>query len=316
MRKIVIAGNWKMNKTVAESVKLAADVVAAARDIKQVVVAIAPTYLALAKVAEVVKGSNVKLAAQDVHWENQGAFTGKVSADMLKEIGVDFVIIGHSEQRTYFGETDETVNKKIKKVQSLDMTPIVCIGETLAERQAGRLESVLTTQVNGAYAGLSAADALQTVIAYEPVWAIGTGVTASDDEAQAGTRLRPQPARQALRRRGRAVDQHPVWGFDEAGECRRSAGAERHRRWPDRRRGAQGRELPRHHHAWRVDQQVRAHRRGAGPGAAQRATHGEPNTACQSMPTAAMRRLCEARSTRARRPSLSRRVCCMRRNSR
>ncbi len=184
MRKIVIAGNWKMNKTVAESVKLAADVVAAAKDIKSVVVAIAPTYLALSKVAEVVKGTKVRLAAQDVHWENQGAYTGKVSADMLKEIGVDFVIIGHSEQRTYFGETDETVNKKVKKVQSLGMTPIICIGETLAERKDGRLEAVLTTQVNGAYAGLSADEALRTVIAYEPVWAIGTGVTASDDEAQ------------------------------------------------------------------------------------------------------------------------------------
>ncbi|MBN8464346.1 MAG: triose-phosphate isomerase, partial [Dechloromonas sp.] len=115
---------------------------------------------------------------------NQGAYTGKVSADMLKEIGVDFVIIGHSEQRSYFGETDETVNKKVRKVQSLDMTPIICIGETLAERKEGRLEAVLTTQVNGAYAGLSADDARRTVIAYEPVWAIGTGVTASDDEAQ------------------------------------------------------------------------------------------------------------------------------------
>ncbi|HPT50637.1 MAG TPA: triose-phosphate isomerase [Accumulibacter sp.] len=184
MRKIVIAGNWKMNKTVAESVKLAADVVAAAKNIKNVVVAIAPTYLALAKVAEVINGSNVKLAAQDVHWENQGAFTGKISADMLKEIGVDFVIIGHSEQRSYFGETDETVNKKVKKVQSLGMTPIICIGETLAERQGGQLESVLTRQVTGAYEGLSGDDALRTVIAYEPVWAIGTGVTASDDEAQ------------------------------------------------------------------------------------------------------------------------------------
>lgn len=184
MRKIVIAGNWKMNKTVAESVKLATDVVAAAKNINNVVVAIAPTYLALAKVAEVVKGSNVKLAAQDVHWENQGAFTGKVSADMLKEIGVDFVIIGHSEQRSYFGETDETVNKKVKKVQSLGMTPIICIGETLAERQGGQLENVLTRQVTGAYEGLSGEDALRTVIAYEPVWAIGTGVTASDDEAQ------------------------------------------------------------------------------------------------------------------------------------
>jgi triosephosphate isomerase len=173
-----------MNKTVAESVKLAADVVAAARDIKNVVVAIAPTYLALAKVAEVVKGSNVKLAAQDVHWDNQKAFTDKVNADILKEIKVDFVIISHSEQRNYFDETDETVNKKVKKVLSLDMGPIICIGETLAERKGGQLESVLTTQVNGAYAGLSAEDALRTVVAYEPVWAIGTGVTATDDEAQ------------------------------------------------------------------------------------------------------------------------------------
>ncbi len=184
MRKIVIAGNWKMNKTVAESVRLASEVAAAARDVKNVVVVVAPTYLALAKVADVLQGTKVKLAAQDVHWENQGAFTGKVSADMLKEVGVDYVIIGHSEQRTYFGETDETVNKKVKKVLSLGMLPIICIGETLAERQGGRLESVLTTQVNGAYNGLSIDDARRTVIAYEPVWAIGTGVTATDDEAQ------------------------------------------------------------------------------------------------------------------------------------
>ncbi|HMW63803.1 MAG: triose-phosphate isomerase [Candidatus Accumulibacter sp.] len=184
MRKIVIAGNWKMNKTVAESVRLASEVAAAARDVQNVVVVVAPTYLALAKVADVLQGTKVKLAAQDVHWENQGAYTGKVSADMLKEIGVEYVIIGHSEQRTYFGETDDTVNKKVKKVLALGMSPIICIGETLAERQGGRLESVLTTQVNGAYEGLSIDDARRTVIAYEPVWAIGTGVTATDDEAQ------------------------------------------------------------------------------------------------------------------------------------
>ncbi|HMX69926.1 MAG TPA: triose-phosphate isomerase [Accumulibacter sp.] len=184
MRKIVIAGNWKMNKTVAESVRLASEVAAAARDVQNVVVVVAPTYLALAKVADVLQGTKVKLAAQDVHWEKQGAYTGKVSADMLKEIGVEYVIIGHSEQRTYFGETDDTVNKKVKKVLALGMSPIICIGETLAERQGGRLESVLTTQVNGAYEGLSIDDARRTVIAYEPVWAIGTGVTATDDEAQ------------------------------------------------------------------------------------------------------------------------------------
>lgn len=181
---MVIVGNWKMNKIVSESVKLATELVAAASSIQNVVFAIAPSYLALAKVSDVVKGTNVKLAAQDVHWENQGAFTGKVSADMLKDVGVEFVIIGHSEQRTYFGETDLSVNKKVKKVLSLEMTPIICVGETIADRKAGQLEPVLSAQITGAYAGLSGDEAQRTVVAYEPVWAIGTGVTATDDEAQ------------------------------------------------------------------------------------------------------------------------------------
>ncbi len=184
MRQYIIAGNWKMNKSVTESVALAQSIVAAVKGIKNVEVVIAPTFLAAAKVADVVKGTNVKLAVQDIHWKDQGAFTGKISIDMVKEIGAEYVIIGHSEQRQFFGETDESVNLKAKKVLSAGLKPIVCIGETLEERQGGKLESVLTTQIKGAYAGLSEADALNSVIAYEPVWAIGTGVTATDEQAQ------------------------------------------------------------------------------------------------------------------------------------
>jgi hypothetical protein len=248
MRKIVIAGNWKMNKTVAESVKLAAEVVAAAKDIKNVVVAIAPTYLALAKVAEVVKGSNVKLAAQDVHWENQGAFTGKVSADMLKEIGVDFVIIGHSEQRSYFGETDETVNKKVRKVLSLAMTPIICIGETLAERKerppGNRTHHAGQRRLCRAFGRRCTAHGhrLRTGLGHRH------RRHRQRRRSAAGARLRPRPAGQALRRWRRPVDQHPVRWLDETRERGRPAGAEGHRRWSDRWCGAQGGQFPGYRH--------------------------------------------------------------------
>ncbi len=184
MRKIVVCGNWKMNKTVDESVQLAKEVVEAVKGINNVVIGIAPSFLATAKVADVVKGTNVKLVAQDVHFENNGAFTGKVSVDMIKAAGVDMVILGHSEQRQYFGETDQTVNRKVVRVLQADLIPIICIGETLEERENGKLEEVLSAQVKGAYAGISEADATKTIIAYEPVWAIGTGVTATDEQAQ------------------------------------------------------------------------------------------------------------------------------------
>jgi triosephosphate isomerase len=185
MRQKIIAGNWKMNKTVDESQKLAAEIVqAVAGKALKAEVVICPTFLALDRVAGVVKGTSVKLGAQDVHWEAQGAFTGKVSVDMLKALGVSYVILGHSEQRTYFGETDETVRRKVGKVLAEGLRPIICVGETLAEREANKTEVVVKTQVTAAYAGLSAEQALETVIAYEPVWAIGTGRTASDAQAQ------------------------------------------------------------------------------------------------------------------------------------
>ena len=184
MRQYIIAGNWKMNKTVSESVELAKAIVEAVKDVKKTEVVIAPTYLAAAKVADVIKGTNVKLAIQDIHWKDQGAFTGKVSVDMVKEIGAEYIIIGHSEQRQYFHETDETVNLKVKKTLAAGIKPIICIGETLDERNGGKLESVLSTQVKGAFKDVSAEDAAKCVLAYEPVWAIGTGVVATDEQAQ------------------------------------------------------------------------------------------------------------------------------------
>lgn len=188
MRKKIIVGNWKMNKTVEESAKLATELVAAVKGqafADNVEIGIAPTYLALDRVAGILKGTPIRLAAQDVHFENQGAFTGKVSVDMLKGIGVTHVILGHSEPRTLFGETDAAVNKKTLKVLSEGLTPIVCVGETLAERESNVTENIVSAQVKAAYQGVSAVDAAKTVIAYEPVWAIGTGRTASDEQAQA-----------------------------------------------------------------------------------------------------------------------------------
>jgi len=182
-RKKFIAGNWKMNTTVSEAVALAKGVVEAVGGVGDVDVAVCPPYTNLGAVSEAIKGSNVKLGAQDVHWEARGAFTGKVSCDMLKAVGVTYVIIGHSEQRQYFHETDETVNKKTKAVLAAGLLPIVCVGETLEEREGGKMEAVIDRQTRGAFAGISAADAARCTIAYEPVWAIGTGKTATPQQA-------------------------------------------------------------------------------------------------------------------------------------
>ena len=185
MAKTVIAGNWKMNKTVPEAVELAKAVVAASAEAPaDVQLIVAPTFVCLTEVAKVVKGTRVALSAQDLHWEESGAFTGKVSAAMLVSAGVEYVILGHSEQRQYFGETDATVNKKLAQALKHGLKPIVCIGEKLEEREAGKTNEVNERQLKGAYAGISAADAAKTIVAYEPVWAIGTGKVASDEQAQ------------------------------------------------------------------------------------------------------------------------------------
>jgi len=183
MRKKFIAGNWKMNTNIDEAKSLAKSIVDTMGNTSDVDIAICPPYISLSAVSEIVKGSNVKLGAQDVHFEAKGAYTGKVSCSMLKSVGVTYVIIGHSEQRQYFHETNETVNKKTKAVLEAGLLPIVCVGETLDERKGGKMDSVIESQTNGAFAGISAEDALKCTIAYEPVWAIGTGETATPQQA-------------------------------------------------------------------------------------------------------------------------------------
>lgn len=182
-RKIFIAGNWKMNTTLPEAVDLAKGVAAVVGTSDEVDVAVCTPYISLASVSEVLKGSNVKLGAQDVYWEEKGAYTGKISCSMLNSVGCEYVIIGHSEQRQYFGETDETVNKKSKAALASDLLPIICVGETLEERKAGIMEDIVATQTRGAFDGMSKEDALKCTIAYEPVWAIGTGETATPEQA-------------------------------------------------------------------------------------------------------------------------------------
>ncbi len=183
MRKRIIAGNWKMNKNVAEAIELATEIKAKHDNVGVDVVLCTP-FTDLYAVHQVIKDSSIALGAQDVFWEDKGAYTGQISADMLKSVGCEYVIIGHSERRQYFGETDETVNKKIKKSLEYNLTPIVCVGELLSEREAGETEIVVERQIRGAFEGLSTSDASDIVIAYEPVWAIGTGKVATPGQAQ------------------------------------------------------------------------------------------------------------------------------------
>jgi triosephosphate isomerase len=184
-RRKIIAGNWKMNKTVPDALALVRELrgmVSVLRDKVEIVVA--PPFVALHPVARAIEDSNLKLAAQNCHWEASGAFTGEVAAPMLKELGCDYVIVGHSERRQFFAETDETVNKRAQAVLKARMVPIVCVGETLAEREAGRTLEVVERQVKGALSGFTAAEVATFVLAYEPVWAIGTGRTATSAQAQ------------------------------------------------------------------------------------------------------------------------------------
>lgn len=181
--KKFIAGNWKMNSTADEACKLAQDIVSAMGTVADVDIAICPPYTNLSEVSRILKNSTVKLGAQDVHWEASGAYTGKVSCSMLKSVGVTYVIIGHSEQRQYFNETDVTVNKKVKAVLAAGLLPIVCVGETLEERKSGKMNAVIERQTRGAFEGISTENAHLCTIAYEPVWAIGTGETATPQQA-------------------------------------------------------------------------------------------------------------------------------------
>ena len=185
-RRALIAGNWKMNQDLKGSVDLVRGIIAGlpqSGELPEIMVA--PPTTALTVVAEMLKESSIKLAAQNIHWEAKGAFTGELSAAQIKDAGCAAVIIGHSERRQYFGETDAEVHKKLKAALEADLIPVVCVGETLNERESQKTWRVLETQVRGALAGFAPVDLAPLVIAYEPVWAIGTGKTATPAQAQA-----------------------------------------------------------------------------------------------------------------------------------
>jgi triosephosphate isomerase len=184
-RKLIIAGNWKMNKTAAEALALVNSLKLEIANVKEVDVVVCPPFTALESVSKaILETKNIRLGAQNMSENNFGAFTGEICAGMLKEFSVRYVILGHSERRQYQKETDKLISKKAAAVHGASLKPIVCVGETLAEREAGQMEKVLETQVRGSLAGLTREQMAETIVAYEPVWAIGTGKTATTQQAQ------------------------------------------------------------------------------------------------------------------------------------
>jgi triosephosphate isomerase len=184
MRKTIIAGNWKMNMTTIEAGDLVEGILEKTDGVDNVEIVVAPPFTALEAVRETIGSAPIGLSAQNVHWEESGAHTGEISCEMLSDIGCEWVIIGHSERRQYFGETDETVNKRTKAALSAGLKTIVCVGETLEEREAEKTFAVIESQLTGGLAGIGENDFQKIVIAYEPVWAIGTGKTATKEQAQ------------------------------------------------------------------------------------------------------------------------------------
>lgn len=184
VRKPIIAGNWKLNKTIKEAIELVTILKRLIQDTQSVDVVVCPPYTALSDVSEILMESELKLGAQDLYWEEKGAFTGEVSGALLKDAGASFVIIGHSERRQFFHETHQTVNKKTKAALKSGLTPIVCVGELLKEHEAGQTFEVIRQQLEGAFTNFSKEEIQTLVLAYEPVWAIGTGKVATPKQAQ------------------------------------------------------------------------------------------------------------------------------------
>src|ERR1019366_1145203 len=183
-RKLIIAGNWKMNKTVAEALDLVRNLKIELANVKEVDIVVCPPFTALCEVSKAILDSNLRLGAQNMSEHNAGAYTGEIAAGMLKEFSVRYVILGHSERRQYQKEPDALIARKAAAVHAASLKPIVCVGETLAEREAGQMEKVLETQVRGSLAGLTREQMPETIVAYQPVWAIGTGKTATTQQAQ------------------------------------------------------------------------------------------------------------------------------------
>ena len=185
MRKKIVAANWKMNMTQGESTRFVESFLRAIGEINEVEVVIIPPFTAIAKVSEALgKAQNIKVGAQNMYWEKSGAFTGEISAPLLRDLFVHYVVLGHSERRTLFGETDEIVNRKVRAALEAKLRPIVCVGETLEQRDKGDVEKVLSMQLRASLAGLKPKELQDSVVAYEPVWAIGTGRNATPEQAQ------------------------------------------------------------------------------------------------------------------------------------
>ena len=184
MRRLIIAGNWKLNNSISEALDLVNCLKEKVYSVSEVDIVVCPVFTAVNPVAEALKGSNIRVGGQDIFWEDKGAFTGEVSGSFLKDAGADYVIIGHSERRQYFCETDEWVNKKLNAALRVGLKPIVCVGESLEERESDKTFAVIERQLKGGFEGISPKDMKDCVIAYEPVWAIGTGKTASPEQAQ------------------------------------------------------------------------------------------------------------------------------------
>lgn len=183
MRRPIIAGNWKMNKTFEKTTKLIEELIPLVSDVDKVDIVVCPPFTNLSAAKQALQGSNIALGAQNMHYEKSGAYTGEVSAEMLTALGAEYVIIGHSERRQYFGETDESVNKKVKAALAFGLKPIICVGELLEEREAGITSEIVCKQTKLALLGIDATQAMGVVLAYEPVWAIGTGKTATAQDA-------------------------------------------------------------------------------------------------------------------------------------
>jgi triosephosphate isomerase len=185
MRKKIVAANWKMNMMQAESARFVESLLLEIGDVADVEVVIVPPFTAIAKVMEALgNAQNIKVGAQNMHWERSGAFTGEISAALLRDLFVHYVVLGHSERRRLFGETDEIVNRKVRAAHEANLRPIVCLGETLKQRDRGNVDKILSIQLRGSLAGLGPKELQETVIAYEPVWAIGTGRNATPEQAQ------------------------------------------------------------------------------------------------------------------------------------
>jgi triosephosphate isomerase len=184
MRRKIIAGNWKLHKRTGESIRLVIELKVRTVYIQHTEIVVCPTFLALSQVKDCLKESRIKLGAQNLFWEDEGAYTGEVSGPLLKDAGCEHVIIGHSERRQYFGENDEGINKRLVAALNAGLKPIVCVGETLQEREDGRTFEIVSTQLSGALAGIRPDQLDHLVIAYEPVWAIGTGKNATPEQAQ------------------------------------------------------------------------------------------------------------------------------------